>query len=175
MKSVPLRVLIAPDSFKGSLSAAAVAEALAHGWCRARPDDTIDLAPLADGGEGTLDAIAAAGGWAWRSTTVSDPLGRPVTARWLLSADGRAAALEMAEASGLSLVAPAQRDPVAASTFGTGQLLAAAVEAGAERIVLGIGGSATTDGGRGRPAALGGRPNSDAPDAPWTCAASRRR
>src|SRR4029079_14839464 len=127
----------------------------------------IDLAPLADGGEGTLDAIAAADGWGWRSIMVSDPLGRPVTARWLLSADGRAAALEMAEASGLSLVAPDQRDPVASSTFGTGQLLAAAVEAGAERIVLGIGGSATTDGGRGAMLALGGRPNSDLPDAPW--------
>ena len=96
-----LTVLIAPDSFKGSLSAAAVAAALATGWRRARPDDRIELAPLADGGEGTLDAIAAAGGWSWQTARVDDPLGRPVDARWLLSADGRTAALEMAEASGL--------------------------------------------------------------------------
>lgn len=153
-----LTVLIAPDSFKGSLSAVEVATALAAGWHRARPQDTIELAPLADGGEGTLDAIAAGGGWEWQKATVTDPLGRPIQARWLLSADRRMAALEMAEASGLSRVAASERDPVAATTYGTGQLIAEAAAHGVERIVLGIGGSATTDGGRGLLAALLGRP-----------------
>ena len=152
-----LTVLIAPDSFKGSLSAVEVAEALAAGWRAARPHDTIELAPLADGGEGTLDAIAAAGGWDWQTAEVADPLGRPVTARWLISSDGATAALEMAEASGLWRVAPSERDPIAASSFGTGQLIAAAVAHGVRRIILGIGGSATTDGGRGMVRALGVR------------------
>jgi glycerate kinase len=153
-----LVVLIAPDSFKGALSAADVAGALAVGWRRARPGDIVELAPLADGGEGTLDAIAAAGDWTWQTTTVVDPLGRPASARWLRSSDGRTAALEMAEASGLSRVLPAERDPIAATSFGTGQLIAAAAAQGVERIILGIGGSATTDGGQGLVAALTGEP-----------------
>src|SRR5688572_24305569 len=84
----PLTVLIAPDSFKGSLTSVAVAQALADGWIRARPDDTVLLCPLADGGEGTLEAVAAAGGWRWQESTVSDPLGRPVRARWLRDSAG---------------------------------------------------------------------------------------
>src|SRR5690348_4082000 len=116
--STTLRVLFAPDSFKGSASAAAVADALASGWRQARPDDVLDLAPLADGGEGTLDAIAAGGGWAWQSTVVADPLERRVEARWLLAEDGRTAALEMAEASGLGRVAASERDPVRATSLG---------------------------------------------------------
>jgi glycerate kinase len=155
--STTLRVLFAPDSFKGSASAAAVADALASGWRQARPDDVVDLAPLADGGEGTLDAIAAGGGWEWQSTVVADPLERRVEARWLLADDGRTAALEMAEASGLGRVAASERDPVRATSLGTGQLIAAAAATGVERIILGIGGSATTDGGRGLLQALGVR------------------
>lgn len=157
LASRPLRVLVAPDSFKGSFSAVEIAQAVAAGWQRARPDDRVDLAPLADGGEGTLDAIAAAGGWQWQSTQVADPLRRPVCARWLLSADGRTAILEMAEASGLWRVAPEARDPVAATSLGTGQLIEAAAARGVERVILGIGGSATTDGGRGLVAAMGAR------------------
>jgi glycerate kinase len=149
MTGRPLTVLIAPDSFKGSISSVDVAQALADGWRRARPDDQILLSPLADGGEGTLSAIAAAGGWAWRTGSVRDPLGRPILARWLLSDDGEAAIVEMAEGSGLSRVAPAERDAVAATSVGTGELLTHAIAAGARRILLGIGGSATTDGGRG--------------------------
>ena len=156
-----LTVLVAPDSFKGSLSAVEVAEALAAGWHRARPDDTVELAPLADGGEGTVDAIAAGGGWTWQATEVADPLGRLVQARWLLSSDGRTAALEMAEASGLWRVAESERDPMTATTLGTGQLLCAAAAAGVERIILGIGGSATTDGGRGAIAAMAGHAAGD--------------
>jgi glycerate kinase len=157
-RSLPTRrrtVLIAPDSFKGSLTSVAVARALADGWLRARPGDEIQLCPLADGGEGTLEAIAAAGGWAWASGRVRDPLGRPIPARWLRSADGTRAAVEMAEASGLSRVGAAERDAVAATSSGTGELIRAAIDAGATAIVLGIGGSATTDGGAGLLAGLG--------------------
>jgi glycerate 2-kinase len=142
-------ILVAPDSFKGSLTSVQVAQALSDGWRRARPGDEVLLCPLADGGEGTLQAVAAAGGWAWQTAPVHDPIGRPITARWLRSADGARAALEMAEASGLSRLTLAERDPMGASSIGTGELLRIAIEAGARSIVLGIGGSATTDGGRG--------------------------
>ena len=142
-------VLIAPDSFKGSLTSVQVARALADGWAVARPDDEILLCPLADGGEGTLAAIEAASGWTIKTTEVRDPIGRPVGARWLRSADGRRAFVEMAQASGLSRLAPSERDPIGATTHGTGELLRAVVADGVRHVTLGIGGSATTDGGRG--------------------------
>ena len=148
-------VLIAPDSFKGSLSSVAVAQALADGWARARRDDTIVLCPLADGGEGTLEAVAAAGGWDWHEATVSDPLGRAIRARWLAGPDRRRAVIEMAEASGLSRLATSERAPVAATSLGTGELIRTAIDAGAGSVVLGIGGSATTDGGAGLLRGLG--------------------
>jgi glycerate kinase len=148
-------VLFAPDSFKGSLTSVQVARSLAAGWNRARPDDTTLLCPLADGGEGTLEAIAAAGGWTWQQADVHDPLDRPIQARWLQSADGATAVIEMAEASGLSRVRPEDRDAMAASSVGTGEAIRAAVEAGATSLVLGIGGSATTDGGAGLLRGLG--------------------
>jgi glycerate kinase len=113
------------------------------------------LAPLADGGEGTLVAIEAAGGWERRSAAVHDPLGREIEAPWLVSADGRRAVVELAAASGLSRLAADERDAVAASTFGTGEVLRAVLDAGIRRIDLGVGGSATTDGGLGILAALG--------------------
>jgi glycerate kinase len=150
-----LTVLIAPDSFKGSLTSVQVAEALATGWSRARPADTVLLSPLADGGEGTLGAIAAAGGWRWHETQASDPIRRPVTARWLASDDGSHGVVEMAEASGLSRLRLGERDPVGATSRGTGQLLLAALDAGVRSVVLGIGGSATSDGGRGLLEGLG--------------------
>jgi glycerate 2-kinase len=149
------RVVIAPDSFKGSLTSIEVASAIADGWRAARPDDEVLLAPLADGGEGTLVAIAAAGGWEWRTVEASDPIGRPVQARWLRSADGRRAVVELAEASGLSRLTTAERDPVGASTRGTGEVLRAVLDDGIRTITLGIGGSATTDGGAGILSALG--------------------
>jgi glycerate kinase len=155
-------VLIAPDSFKGSLTSVQVARALAEGWARGRPGDSVVLCPLADGGEGTLEAIAAAGGWAWRETTVTDPLGRAIRARWLASDDGSRAAVEMAEASGLSRVATGERDAIRASSVGTGELLRAALDAGSTSIVLGIGGSATTDGGAGLLRGLGAVADRDA-------------
>jgi glycerate kinase len=150
-----VRVVVAPDSFKGSLTSVEVAMALADGWHRARPKDEVMLAPLADGGEGTLVAIAAAGGWEWRTAAATDPIGRPITARWLRSADGRRAVVELAEASGLSRLAASERDPVGASTRGTGEVLRAVLDEGIRTITLGIGGSATTDGGAGILRALG--------------------
>lgn len=149
------RVLFAPDSFKGSLTSVQVARALADGWLRARPEDTVHLCPLADGGEGTLEAIAAAGGWEWQTSEVHDPLGRPIEARWLRSMDGGHAVIEMAAASGLSRVAPGERDALAADSVGTGETIRAALDAGVTSIVLGIGGSATTDGGAGLLRGLG--------------------
>jgi glycerate kinase len=147
-------VLIAPDSFKGSLTSVSVATALADGWARARLGDEILLCPLADGGEGTLAAIEAAGGWEWQAAAVADPLARQIQARWLRSVDGSRAVVEMAEASGLSRVAPDERDPIGATSIGTGELLRAAIDAGTRHVTLGIGGSATTDGGFGLLTAL---------------------
>ena len=151
-----LRVLLAPDSFKGSLSSVEVTRALAEGWARARPDDDLILAPLADGGEGTLAAIAETGGWQWQECPAHDPLGRPLTARWLLSADGERAAVELAEASGLSRLPDGEpRSPLEATTEGTGEVLEAVLDAGVRHVLLGLGGSATTDGGSGLLHALG--------------------
>ena len=150
-----MRVVIAPDSFKGSLTSVQVATALADGWRLARPDDEVLLAPLADGGEGTLVAIAAAGGWEWRRVDTTDPIGRPVAARWLCSIDDSRAVVELAEASGLSRLAASERDPVGASTRGTGEVIRAVLDDGIRTITLGIGGSATTDGGGGILHALG--------------------
>jgi glycerate 2-kinase len=150
------RVLLAPDSFKGSLSSVEVARSLAAGWARTRPDDELVLAPLADGGEGLLEAVAEAGGWEWQECPAHDPLGRPLVARWLRSADGTRAAVEMAEASGLSrLPAGEPRAPLEATTDGTGEILLAVLESGVRHVVMGVGGSATTDGGAGLLRALG--------------------
>ncbi len=152
-----MRVLIAPDSYKGTLTSVEVAQALSEGWRRARPSDQIRLAPLADGGEGTLVAIEAAGGWQRRQTTARDPLGRPIRAPWLVRDDSATAVVEMAAASGLSRVATEERDAERATSAGTGDLLRAALDAGIRDVVLGIGGSATTDGAAGLLAALGAR------------------
>jgi glycerate 2-kinase len=153
--SVPLTVVFAPDSFKGSLSSVEVALALSRGWARARPDDELVHAPLADGGEGTLAAIALSGGWQRLETRVHDPIGRAVIAAWLRSEDGDRGVVELAEASGLSRLSRDERDPVRASTIGTGEVVRATLDAGVRRLVLGIGGSATTDGGSGILRALG--------------------
>lgn len=149
-----LRVLIAPDSFGGALDSVAVAAAIAAGWSRVRPDDTVVRTPMADGGEGTLAAIADAlsDEAELRSVETTDPLGRPITAEWLLLGGGRGAFVEMAAASGLARLSPSERTPVsarAASTRGTGDLIRAALDAGVRRITIGLGGSATTDGGSG--------------------------
>jgi glycerate kinase len=141
---------------------------LAAGWRRSRPDDEIQLAPLADGGEGTLAAIEAAGGWSRRTSPVHDPIGREIRADWLWreGADGGAAeaVVELAAASGLSRLGREELAPLTATTYGTGELIRAAVGAGARRLILGIGGSATTDGGAGILRALSGAAIDEAPD-----------
>jgi glycerate kinase len=141
-------VLVAPDSFKGTFRAAEVAGAIGRGLERSglMPPD---LCPLADGGEGTMEALLLALGGECVGVEVSDPLGRPVQAQFGLVEDGGTAVIEMSAASGLGLVAEAERDPWAASTYGTGELVCAAVDAGAQVVLLGVGGSATTDGGVG--------------------------
>ena len=144
-------ILVAPDSFKGTLSAAKVAHALAQGL-RDGGEEAHEL-PIGDGGEGTMDALVAVLGGEFRTKTVSDPLGRPVKARFALLPDGRAV-VETAEASGLALIAEEERDPWAASTRGTGELIVAAAEAGAGEVLVTVGGSATMEGGAGAVEAL---------------------
>jgi glycerate 2-kinase len=144
--------LVAPDSFKGTFSAAQVAAAIARGL-RAGGRAAVEL-PVADGGEGTLDVLVGALGGELVTTSASDPLGRPIEASFALLPDGTTAVVEAARASGLSLVAEQERDAFAASTRGTGELIAAAAEAGARRVIVTVGGSATTDGGAGALAAL---------------------
>jgi len=141
-------VLVAPDSFKGTFRAAEVAGAIGRGLERAglMPPD---LCPLADGGEGTMEALMLALGGDLVAVDVHDPLGRSMRAQFGLVEDGGTAVVECAAASGLHLVAESERDAEAASTYGTGELIAAAVAAGAQVVLLGVGGSATTDGGAG--------------------------
>jgi glycerate 2-kinase len=145
-------VLVAPAEFKETLTAPEVAAAVADGL-RAGGLDAEDLL-VADGGGGTMDVLVTALGGDVHSATVADPLGRPVQARWALLADGRTAVVETAEASGVWRVAEDERDAWAASTRGTGELIAGAVEAGAGKVIVAAGGSATTDGGEGALAAL---------------------
>ena len=147
-----LPALVAPDSFKGTFTAAEVAAAIARGL-RDGGQPAVEL-PVADGGEGTLDALLAARGGELRTATATDPLGRPVDARYALLGDGSTAVVEVAAASGLTLVANDERDAWAASSYGTGELIAAARDAGAATVVVGVGGSATTDGGAGAIEAL---------------------
>ena len=147
-----LPALVAPDSFKGTFSAGEVAAAIAAGL-RDAGREAVEL-PVADGGEGTLDALMSTLPGTIEHASVSDPLGRPVEAAFALIDEGATAIVEMAQASGLGLVAEAERDAWAASTRGTGELIAAAVEAGATRVIVTVGGSATTDGGAGALEAL---------------------
>ena len=146
------RVLVAPDSFKGTLAASQVAAAIARGL-RAAGREAEEL-PVADGGEGTMEVLAGALGAELRSAEVSDPLGRAVEASFALLPRGRTAIVETAQASGLWRVDEGERDAWAASTRGTGELIAAAVRAGASKGIVTVGGSATTDGGAGALEAL---------------------
>ncbi len=149
-----MRVVVAPDKFKGSLTAMQAAEAIARGFHHARGDWECRLIPMADGGEGTVDAFLA-GGAQPRSVRVRGPLGDPVTA--VYARNGDLAVIEMSSASGLALLSKDRYDPLHATTYGTGELLAAAAAAGAHRCIIGIGGSATVDAGTGMLRALGVR------------------
>ncbi len=149
-----MKILLAPDSFKGSLSALQVCAALQAGALRVCPDAEFELCPLADGGEGTLDALVQSAGGFFKVERVQNPRGESVEARWGILPDGKAV-IEMAQAAGLSLIAPQNRDTATASTYGVGQLIKAALRAGCREILVALGGSATTDGGAGALAALG--------------------
>lgn len=149
-----MRILVAPNAFAGTLSAAAAATAIAEGWRRTRPGDEIATTPMADGGDGTLDVVEGAVAGARRRTVdVADARGHATAADWLVLPDG-AALIESAQACGLHRLAPDLRNPRLATTYGVGQLIAAAVEEGVTRIIVGVGGSATVDGGAGMATAL---------------------
>ncbi|ANY15101.1 glycerate kinase [Bordetella pseudohinzii] len=151
-----MKIVIAPDSFKESLDAAAAARAIERGVKLACPGAHTVRVPMADGGEGTVDAVLAATGGQARLARVRDALGRPVQARWGWL-DHATAVIEMASAAGLEGIAPAERDALAADTHGVGELILAALDSGARKLILGLGGSATTDGGSGMLRALGAR------------------
>lgn len=152
-----MHILIAPDSYKGSLSALAVASAMEQGILRVFPGASVDKLPIADGGEGTVSALVAATDGMLFTTTVHGPLGEKIDAEWGMFGDGKTAVIEMAAASGLPLLLPDRRDVLNACTMGTGELVRAALDKGAEKIVIGIGGSATNDGGAGFIRALGAK------------------
>ena len=149
-----MRVVIAPDKLKGTYAAADAADALARGWRGVRPDDALELVPLADGGEGTAAALLSARAGEWRTVAAHDALGRPISAHWA-DLGGGEAALDVAEACGMWRVADLAPDPLGASSLGAGELLHAAVGAGARRVIVGVGGSATSDGGEGLRRGLG--------------------
>jgi len=150
-----MKIVIAPDSFKDSLSAQGVADAIALGLAQVWPDALLVKCPMADGGEGTVESILAACEGERRRTQVRGPLGATVEAAWGWLPQSHTAIIEMAEASGLQLVPPGKRDACISSTYGTGELIRAALDAGAQRVILAIGGSATNDGGAGAMQALG--------------------
>ena len=150
-----MKVILAPDSFKDSLSARKVAQAIAQGWQQVFPDSEVILCPMADGGEGSIEAVLDNCQGQWREHVVQGPLGEPVNAKWGWLATQKIAIIEMAQASGIQLIKPSQRDATRSSTFGTGQLILAALDAGAKEIILTIGGSATNDAGAGLLHALG--------------------
>jgi len=152
-----MKIVIAPDSFKDSLSAQGVAHAIASGLREVWPEARLIECPMADGGEGTIEAVLAACDGQWMTTQVTGPLGKPVQAQWGWLSETRTAIIEMATASGLPLLTLDQRDATVTTSYGTGELIAAALDAGAQRVILAIGGSATNDAGSGMLAALGAR------------------
>lgn len=152
-----MKVLISPQAFKGSLDALEVAQAIELGLRSVWGSHEYVKAPVADGGEGTVEALVTATSGRYVATMVEDPLGRQVKATWGILPDGTSAVIEMAAASGLPLLQRSERNPMVTSTFGTGQLIRAALDAGATRLIIGIGGSATNDAGAGMAHALGAR------------------
>jgi glycerate kinase len=154
-----VRILLAPDKFRGTLTARQAAEAIAAGWGRERPRDELELVPMADGGEGTMEALVDALGGRVERAVVAGPLGDAVEAAFGVgsSPDGRVGVIEMARASGLALLGERRRDPLRSTTRGTGELMARAMDSGATILIVCLGGSATSDGGAGMAAALGAR------------------
>lgn len=152
-----MHIIVAPDSYKGSVSAVEVALAMERGILKVFPSARIRKIPIADGGEGTVKALVTATGGQYRSNEVAGPLGERVSAAWGVLGDGKTAVIEMATACGLPLVPAERRDPRKASSYGTGELIRAALDAGLRQIIIGIGGSATNDAGAGMARALGAR------------------
>ena len=150
-----MKIVVAPDSFKGSVSALEAASAIEQGLRRVFPDAVIEKIPMADGGEGTAQSLVDATGGHLQTRRVLAPLQNEVDAQFGILSDGKTAVIEMASASGLTLVEPHERNPLRTTTYGTGQLIHAALEAGCRRLIIGIGGSATNDGGAGMAEALG--------------------
>lgn len=150
-----MRLLIACDSFKGSATSKQVGEALREGILRAMPHAEVLAIPVADGGEGTVQALVDATGGEFATVTVTNPIGEKVEASFGILGDGKTAVIEMAAASGLTLIPPERRNPWVTTTYGTGELIKAALERGCRRIIIGIGGSATNDAGAGMAQALG--------------------
>jgi glycerate kinase len=148
-----MKYLIAMDSFKGNMTSLEAGEIVKSGILSAAPDAEVTVVPIGDGGEGTVDAVVSGLGGQYESAVVTDALGRPVTAQYGVA--GKVAVMEMASASGLPLIAPDERDAKRASTYGTGELIRAALERGCREFIIGLGGSATTDGGHGMASALG--------------------
>ncbi len=152
-----MKIVIAPQGFKGNLSALQVARAIVSGIKRVLPDAVTTIKPMADGGEGTVPALVDATGGKIMTKEVTDPLGGRVTAHWGLLSDKVTGVIEMAAASGLPLVLPEKRNPLVTTTYGTGELILAALESGCRKLIIGIGGSATNDGGVGMAQALGAK------------------
>ncbi len=152
-----MKIVIAPQGFKGNLSALQVARAIVSGIKRVLPDAVTTIKPMADGGEGTVSALVDATGGKIMTKEVTDPLGGRVTAHWGLLSDKVTGVIEMAAASGLPLVPPEKRNPLVTTTYGTGELILAALESGCRKLIIGIGGSATNDGGAGMAQALGAK------------------
>ena len=152
-----MKIVIAPQGFKGGISGLEAARAIARGVLKAVPDAETVLLPVADGGDGTLHALVDATGGEIFTSMVTGPLSHQVEAEWGVMGDGRTAVIEMARASGLAMVPPRRRNPKVTTTLGTGELLKEALERGYERVIVGLGGSATNDGGAGMAAALGAR------------------
>jgi len=154
---VTMRILIAPDKFKGALNAREVAQNVAKGLLDVLPDALVELVPMADGGEGTAEAICDARGCSWLKCEVHDPLGREINARYGWIDPEKLAVMEMSEAAGMRRLSENARDPISATTFGVGEMILDATKRGANEIIIGLGGSATNDGGFGMARALGFR------------------
>src|SRR2546429_3301558 len=152
-----MKVVVAPNAFKGTLTATEAAEAIARGVREVFPDAEVVEVPVADGGDGTVEALVSASHGEYLTAGVEGPLGDPVSAKYGVIESGRTAVVELAAASGLTLLSPSRRDPRKTSTYGFGQLLEAARRSGAVTIIAGIGGSATNDGGAGMAQAIGYR------------------
>lgn len=152
-----MRILIAPDKFKGTLNAQEVAQNIAQGLLDVLPDARIEIIPMADGGEGTAEAVCDARGCSWLECKAHDPLGRQINARYGWIDQEKLAVMEMSEAAGMRRVSESERDPIRATTFGVGEMIFDASKRGAKEIIIGLGGSATNDGGFGMARALGFR------------------